>query len=149
MAIQDDIKQGKFKSVHNKLIVNLMYTNNWLCNSQHKVLKPYGLTIQQYNVLRILRGQYPKPVRVNDIIERMLDKMSNASRLVDKLLQKELVERTECAIDRRAVDVVITQSGLGLLAQLDKKQTQWEKMFHSLNETESEQLSNLLDKMRG
>jgi len=148
MAIEDDIKQSKFKSVHNKLIVNLMYTNNWLFNSQYRVLRPYGLTIQQYNVLRILRGQHPKPVRINNIIERMMDKMSNASRLVERLLQKELVERTECAIDRRAVNVVINQSGMDLLAKIDVKQSQWEKGFHTLSNAEAKQMSDLLDKLR-
>jgi DNA-binding MarR family transcriptional regulator len=148
MSIQNDIKQTKFKSVHNKLIVNLMFTNNWLSNSQSKILKPYGITIQQYNVLRILRGQHPKPVRINDIIDRMMDKMSNASRLVDKLLQKSLVERTECPADRRAVDVIITPLGLELLSTLDSKQDKWEKILHSLNESEAEQLSQLLDKLR-
>ena len=149
MGIEQDVKQTKFRTVHNKLIVNLMFTSNWLYNSQAGVLKPHGLTVQQYNVLRILRGQTPQPVRINDIIERMMDKMSNASRLVDKLLQKGFVERTESSIDRRAVDVVITQAGLDVLTQLDEQQTDWESRLHTLNETEANELSILLDKLRG
>lgn len=149
MGIEADVKQTKFKTVHNKVIVNLMYTSNWLYNSQLGVLKPHGLTVQQYNVLRILRGQSPNPVRINDIIERMLDKMSNASRLVDKLLQKGLVKRSTSGIDRRAVDVVITQAGLDLLAQLDEYQTNWESRLHTLDEAEANELSLLLDKLRG
>lgn len=131
------------------MALNLLYTTNWLASSQACLLKPYDLTPPQYNVLRILRGQYPKPVRVNDIIERMLDKMSNASRLVDKLLLKGWVKRTECPNDRRAVDVVITEEGLALLLALDKMQEDWENQLKNLNEEEAKQLSDLLDKLRG
>ncbi|TAH16585.1 MAG: MarR family transcriptional regulator [Runella slithyformis] len=149
MSIETEIKQDKFKSAHNKLVVNLMYTSNWLSNDQHRLLHPFGLTIQQYNVLRILRGRHPKPVHLTYIIERMLDKMSNASRLVDKLFQKGLVERIECATDRRAVDVVITKKGLNLLKTLDGKQDEWEKIVYGISAEEAEQLSALLDKVRG
>ena len=90
MKIEEEIKQTQFRSPLHRLLVNLMYTNNWLCDSQMRLLKPFGLTLPQYNVLRILRGQHPKPVRINDITERMMDKMSNASRLVDKLVLKKL-----------------------------------------------------------
>jgi len=131
------------------MALNLLYTTNWLSNSQACLLKPYDLTPQQYNVLRILRGQYPKPVRVNDIIERMLDKMSNASRLVDKLLLKALVKRTECPHDRRAVDVVITEAGLEILSELDKMQESWENQLKRLSEQEADLLSELIDKLRG
>ncbi len=112
-------------------------------------LKPHGVTLQQYNVLRILRGQYPNPVKVSDITERMLDKMSNASRLVDKLLLKQLAERTECPSDRRAVDVVITQKGLDLLKMLDECQAGWEDgLKERLSEEEAVVISELLDKLR-
>ncbi len=131
------------------MIVNLMYTNNWACDEQMRLLKPFGLTLQQYNVLRILRGQFPSPIKVAEITERMLDKMSNASRLVDKLLAKELAQRTECPNDRRAVDVVITEKGLDLLQKIDQYQLQWEKRFHTLSEEEAAELSQLLDKLRG
>ena len=112
------------------------------------VLKPYDLTLQQYNVLRILRGHYPKPITVIGIIERMLDKMSNASRLVDKLLLKKLVIRHECPNDRRAVDILITQKGLDVLTELDSMQKFWEEKLYGLSEAEANQLSDLLDKMR-
>lgn len=131
------------------MTVNLMYTNGWVCDEQMRLLKPYGLTIQQYNVLRILRGQFPNPVKVADITERMLDKMSNASRLVDKLLAKELAQRTECPNDRRAVDVVITEKGLDLLKIMDHHQNQWEQRFHNITEEEADELNRLLDKLRG
>jgi DNA-binding MarR family transcriptional regulator len=149
MSIETDIKQTKFRNAHHRMALNLLYTTNWLSNSQACLLKPYDLTPQQYNVLRILRGQYPSPVRVNDIIERMLDKMSNASRLVDKLLLKGLVKRTECPHDRRAVDVVITEAGLTILSDLDKMQESWENQLKRLSEQEADLLSELLDKLRG
>lgn len=149
MSIETDIKQSKFRNPYHKMALNLLYTTSWLANSQACVLKPYDLTTQQYNVLRILRGQHPNPVRVNDIIERMLDKMSNASRLVDKLLAKGLVKRTECPHDRRAVDVVITAEGLQTLADLDTMQGEWEQKLQNVTEEEAETLSKLLDKLRG
>jgi DNA-binding MarR family transcriptional regulator len=148
MSIENDIKQSNFKSPYSKVVVNIVYTSNWLISLQTEMFKPFDLTIQQYNVLRILRGQYPKPITVIAIIERMLDKMSNASRLVDKLLIKELLVRQVCPDDRRAVDVVITQKGLDILAELDTLQNKWEEQLHNLTEVEALQLSDLLDKMR-
>jgi len=149
MSIETDIKQSAFRSAYHRVTVNLMYTNNWLCDGQAQALKPYGLSLPQYNVLRILRGQYPNPVKVADITERMLDKMSNASRLVDKLLAKGLVQRSECPNDRRAVDVLITEAGLDLLKQLDQSQSDWDQRLKTLTEEEADQLSHLLDKLRG
>ena len=148
MSIEKDIKQANFKSPYSKAVVNILYTNNWLQSLQVEIFKPFDLTLQQYNVLRILRGQHPNPITVIAIIERMLDKMSNASRLVDKLLVKELVVRKLCPHDRRAVDVTITEKGLNLLKELDTLQNQWESKFHGLTENEALQLSTLLDKMR-
>lgn len=148
MSIEKDIKQTNFKSPYSKAVVNILYTNNWLQSLQVEVFKPFDLTLQQYNVLRILRGQYPNPITVIAIIERMLDKMSNASRLVDKLLAKELVIRRLCPHDRRAVDVIITEKGLELLGKIDTLQSQWEDKLSGLTEIEALQLSNLLDKMR-
>lgn len=148
MKIEEEIKQPVFKSAHSKALINVMFTNNWLCNIQMEILKPYDVTLQQYNVLRILRGQYPTPITVCGIIERMLDKMSNASRLVDKLLAKELVQRRECPLDRRQVDVVITDKGLALLTQIDECQQNWEARLHGISEAEAQELSNLLDKVR-
>ena len=150
MSIETDIKQvAPFKSPYHRVMVNLIYTSNWIADGQTRVLKPFGLTLQQYNVLRILRGQYPNPVKVSDITERMLDKMSNASRLVDKLLSKDLVLRTECPSDRRAVDVVITDKGLTLLKRLDTHQAKLDKANSSkLTEDEAVNLSQLLDRLR-
>jgi DNA-binding MarR family transcriptional regulator len=148
MRIEDEIKQTAFRSEFHKLVINVAYTANWLTRIGTQILKPYKLTTQQFNVLRILRGQYPKPASINLITERMIDKMSNASRLVDKLLAKGLVERTVCENDRRQVDVVITEKGSKLLAELDEKIGTWETRIEGLNETEAQQLNLLLDKMR-
>lgn len=149
MAIEDDIKQPHFRNPFQKAVVNLLYTNNWLAGQQVLMLKPFDITPQQYNVLRILRGQYPNPATVNSIIERMLDKMSNASRLVDKLLAKEMVVRRECPQDRRAVDVLITQKGLDVLAEIDVLQQAWElELGATFSELEANQMSTLLDRLR-
>jgi DNA-binding MarR family transcriptional regulator len=150
MSIETDIKQQlPFKSPYHRAVVNLFYTSNWLAGSQARLLRPYKLTLQQYNVLRILRGQYPNPIKVADITERMLDKMSNASRLVDKLVGKKLVLRTECPSDRRAVDVIITDKGLDLLKTLDERQADLDKdLQDKLSPDESDMLSHLLDRMR-
>jgi len=149
VSIETDIRQGRaFQSPHQKAAVNLMFTHGWLCAQQAEMLKPFGLTLQQYNVLRILRGQHPQAVTVNAIIERMLDRMSNASRLVDKLVEKDLATRTTCPNDRRAVDVKITEAGLNLLGELDGHQTRWEQSLTALSGEEANRLSDLLDKLR-
>jgi DNA-binding MarR family transcriptional regulator len=148
MSIEQDIQQKRFKDAYHKIVVNLMYTHSWLTDRQAQMLKPFGLTQAQYNVLRILRGQHPHPATVNLIIERMIDKMSNASRLVDKLVAKKLVERHVCPTDRRAVDVCITQKGLDLLLLIDEEVEKAQAKFKVLSEQEANQLSDLLDKLR-
>ncbi|WP_115869070.1 MarR family winged helix-turn-helix transcriptional regulator [Marinoscillum furvescens] len=149
MGISEDIKQPVFKSELNKAVINIIYTNSWLNQKQIAFFKPHGLTTAQYNILRILRGQFPNPATVNLLIERMLDKSSNASRIVDKLESKGLVARKQCANDRRAVDVLITQAGLDLLGQIDDELKKWEETIRNLSEEECAQLNMLLDKMRG
>lgn len=149
MRIEDAIKQPRFRSPFQRLSINLVYTGNWLNTLQTGWLKPYGLTPQQFNVLRILRGQQGKPATVNLIRERMLDKMSNVSRLVEKLRAKGLLERQECPDDRRAVDVMITQQGLDLLETLDAHEAEWSARLRNLSAEEAETLSRLLDKLRG
>ena len=149
MSIEDDIKQEKFSSAHNKAIVNIMFTGNWLVSSQNHILRPHGISVQQYNILRILRGQTPQPISINSLISRMLDKMSNASRLVEKLRQKGYVERAVCPDDRRQVDVFITESGLNFLAKVDVDIKKLEASIGDLSDEEFELLSQLLDKVRG
>ncbi len=148
MKLEEEIKQKSFANPYQKLMVNVLYTGSWLGLMEANYLKEHGLTLPQYNVLRILRGQYPEPVTVNDIINRMLDKSSNASRIVDKLVGKNLAERKVCKKDKRAVDVQITKSGLRLLSVIDKELPKWEKRVKSLTRTEADTLNSLLDKLR-
>jgi DNA-binding MarR family transcriptional regulator len=148
MEIGKEIKQAAFSSEYHKLSVNLMFTGSWLHLKNNNYLKPYRLTIQQYNILRILRGQYPRPVTVNLLIDRMLDKTSNASRLVEKLRCKKLVQRKVCEKDRRSVDVVITREGLAVLRKIDARNEEWEGMLKNLSPEETAQLNALLDKLR-
>lgn len=148
MEIGKEIKQSKFRNEYHKMLINIMFTCSWLSSKHAKHLKPYGISGQQYNILRILRGQYPKPATVNLLIDRMLDKNSNASRLVEKLRLKKMVERTTCPDDRRAVNVVITQKGLDILAELDKVEISFLKELKNISEKEAEMLNMLLDKLR-
>jgi len=148
MGISEDLKQSNFQSESQKAIVNAIYTGNWIVQQQQELLKPFGLTIQQYNVLRILKGQQGNPMTVLAITERMLDKMSNASRLVDKLLEKKLVLRRECPQDRRAVDILILPAGLDLLKEVDQVQQDWGKNFEALGPKKLEEMNQLLDEFR-
>lgn len=148
MGISEDIKQSHFKSEFNKAIINIIYTNSWLSQSQVGFFKQFDITTPQFNLLRILRGQHPNPATVNLLIERMLDKSSNASRIVDKLESKGLVDRKQCSKDRRAVDVLITKKGLDILAEIDEQMEVWEKAIKNLSDEECATLNSLLDKMR-
>lgn len=148
MKIEDEIKQPVFRDAHQKAQINVMYTAGWLGQRQAANFKAFGVTMPQFNILRILRGQHPKPSTVNLLIERMLDKTSNASRIVDKLESKALVTRTVCPSNRRAVDICITDSGLELLQRMDQVMEQQPIGMHNLTEAEATQLSALLDKIR-
>ncbi len=149
MKLEEEIKQKKFRNEFHKLAVNLIFTNSWLMSHQTALFKEYDITAAQYNVLRILRGQYPSPASVNLLKERMLDKMSDASRLVDRLLAKELVERKICPDDRRRVEVKITSEGLKILEEIDKSDNDFDKKLKSLSVAEAKNLNELLDKLRG
>lgn len=149
MKIGNEIKQTKFKSEYQKMLINILFTSGWLTSKHASQLKPYGISSQQYNILRILRGQHPKPATVNLLIDRMLDKNSNASRLVEKLRLKKLVERAICPDDRRAVNVAITTKGLDLLIELDELEESFiNEELKKLSEEEAEQINLLLDKLR-
>ena len=148
MKLEDEIQQQKFKSIQQKLMLNLIYTTNWVNAKHDSFFKDSEITIQQYNVLRILRGQHPNPCSIKLIKERMLDRMSDASRIVDKLNLKKLVVRSECPNDRRSVDIVITDKGLEILKALDYIDTTSEQLFKSLSPTEISTLNDLLDKLR-
>ena len=149
MGLEEEIKQRKrFENEYEKLIVNVIYTNSWLSERQHAIFKPFGITAPQYNVLRILRGQHPGPCTINTIIERMLDRMSNASRIVDRLATKELVERKVCKTDRRAKDVLITQKGLDILEEVEKAFGFWMQHFETIPKEKVEAANDLLDEFR-
>lgn len=148
MGISEDIKQKQFQSEHHKALINLIYTHNYVLNEMNIFFKSIDITRQQYNVLRILRGQYPNPCSINLIKERMLDKMSDASRIVQRLNSKGLVERENSDHDRRAVEVTISKNGLDLLANTDEKVRDFSHLLENLDNNEAKLLNTLLDKIR-
>ena len=149
MKLEEEISQKKFRNEYHKAAVNLIFTFNWLRTYQENVFKPKGITMQQFNILRILRGQYPNTANIKLIRERMLDRMSDCSRIVEKLRRKGLIERTICPKDRRHVDVIINKNGLELLSKLDSVSEEVDKYLSRLNEEEITRLNELLDKLRG
>lgn len=149
MPIGDEIKQPVFKNFAEKTHINILYTASWLNQLDGRILKPYGVSPQQFNILRILRGLRGKPATVKLLTSRMVDKMSNTSRLVDKLVEKHLAERVQCKEDRRRVDITITNKGLLLVeAATQAMDTYIQDSFQKITEAEAEQLNNLLDKLR-
>jgi DNA-binding MarR family transcriptional regulator len=148
MKIEDEIRQPKFKSPHQKAVINLIFTYNWLHNKQQEFFKPFGITAQQFNILRILKGQYPNSISATEIKNRMLDKNSDISRLLDRLELKKLIEKKSCPTDKRASDVFISSEGILLLEKLSKQQKDMDNVLE-LTAEEAEHLSNLLDKCRG
>jgi DNA-binding MarR family transcriptional regulator len=149
MKIEEEIKQKRFKSEHQKAVINILFTSSWLSTVNAKYLKPYEITPQQFNILRILRGQFPNPATVSLLQERMLDRMSNASRLVEKLKLKKLVERKECKQDRRQVDIIITEKGLSLLKDIDMNIKDFDSVLGVISQKEAVELNRILDKIRG
>ena len=149
MKLESEIAQRKFQNERHKITVNIIYTYGWLNTLHSAIFKDHGITTQQYNVLRILRGQSPHPTTIKLIRERMLDKMSDASRIVEKLRQKGLAARHISEHDKRHVDVFITKKGLKVLQALDKRQKEFENHSAKLSLKEVQQLNLLLDKMRG
>jgi len=148
MSISDEIKQPSFKNEETKAVINLIFTGNFLVQRQQAFMKPFGITMQQFNVLRILEGQKGQASSVLLITERMLDKMSNASRLVDKLFAKKLVSRVQCEKDRRAVDVYILPAGSALIKQIEVNLEEFRKQVGQLGEENLKQLNELLDQFR-
>jgi len=149
MSIEEEIKQTRFRTPHQKAIVNLIFTTNRLAARQQDFFRPYGITTQQYNILRILRGQYPARISGEDIKSRMLDQNSDMSRLIRRLLSKNLVDKMQNPIDRRAAAIGITPAGLDILADIDKKLENTEGELIRLSADEANLLSSLLDKSRG
>ncbi len=148
MSIKEEIHQGKFRNEYQRAFLNVLYTNNYLIDHVSSVFKKYDVTRQQFNVLRILRGQHPNPSTVNLIKERMLDKMSDASRIVERLRAKGLVTRGKSKGDRRAAEIKISSRGLKLLADTDHETVLFDDLMKSLSQKEAKQLNMLLDKVR-
>ncbi len=130
------------------MMVNIMFTGNFLQKRLLCMMREFNISPQQHNVLSILRGQHPDPCSLGDIQERMLDRMSNATRLVDKLLEKDLEARCQCPANRRKIEVTITEAGLTLLKQIDKKIPAFEQLFPAISPEEATIIGQLLDKSR-
>ncbi|PSL49920.1 DNA-binding MarR family transcriptional regulator [Chitinophaga niastensis] len=149
MKLEDEIKQKKFKSEYQRAKLNIVYTGSWLEVNIAHVLKQYDLSSQQYNVLRILRGSKPNPLNLLDIQERMMDKMSNTTRLVEKLRQKGLLTRNQCESNRRKVDIEITGKGINLLKELDPIMDRNDELLSKkITKEEAVLLNDLLDRIR-
>jgi len=148
MSIDQDILQSKFRNEHQKAIVNLLYTYNWVTERSKELFATEDITPQQFNILRILRGSHPTPLSTLQIRERMLDKMSDTSRIVDRLIAKGLVKKGICKDDRRLVDVMITEKGKKLLERLDARQDEIDNIIGNLSKKEATSLSELLNKIR-
>jgi DNA-binding MarR family transcriptional regulator len=150
MKLEDELKQTKpFKSEIQKLVVNISLTSSWLNSVFAEKLKPFEISPPQYNVLRILKGKYPDHYSNQEITERMIDKSSNATRIVDKLVIKKLVSRTADKNDRRAVNIKITDKGLKLLAEIDKAPFKGIKGLMDFNAEKAKLMNEWLDEMRG
>lgn len=149
MRIEKEIQQTVFESEYQKANINLLFTASWLNQKSAQVLKPFNISWQQFNILRILRGMGDKPATIKTLTERMIDKMSNASRLVEKLKQKGLVERMSCPSDRRQVDILITKEGLSILDEASKAmENALSDISNNFSEEEAKTLNELLDRMR-
>jgi len=149
MGLEKDINQQHFTSENQKLIINLLFTNNWLTEKIKDFLSAEDITLQQFNILRILRGSHPQPLSTMTIRERMLDKMSDTSRIVDRLLLKGLVSKKTCPSDKRLVDISITAEGKKVLAKIDRNEKEMIAIMANLDQQEMKLLNGLLDKMRG
>ena len=149
MSLESDIKQEKFESEHHKAAVNILFTAGWLHKVNSTRLKQYDITPEQFNVLRILRGSHPKAMMLAEITCRMIDKSSNATRLVEKLRMKGLVMREICENNRRQVDIMITEKGLTLLSKIDKGSEEWMAILKNISKSEAQELNRILDKLRG
>jgi len=149
MKIDKEINQRSFRNPFQKAAINVIFTAAWINQRHAQALKPYDISIQQFNILRILRGMHPEPATVKLLTERMIDKMSNASRLVEKLKAKGLVERQSCPQDRRRVNIYITDKGLNLLREASETIQREEQVYmNAMSEEQASLLSDLLDSLR-
>lgn len=147
MSLENEIYQQSFRNVQHKAIVNIIYTFNWLRDRMQEHMSIHDVTMQQFNILRILRGA-GTPLSTLQIRERMLDKMSDTSRIVDRLVLKNMVEKTPCGRDKRLVDVVITDKGLRVLQEMDDQSSHLDSLMKNLSDEEVITLNTLLDNLR-
>ena len=147
MKIEDEIR-GRFRNDYHKGVINLIFTTNQINHQFNNFLKVHQITTPQYNILRVLRGFGEKPRSINFLRERMLDRSSDVSRLVDRLFQRGLIRRAECMEDRRQKDVEITEEGMDILSQMDECEKQVDTLLANLSSTEIKQMNSLLDKIR-
>lgn len=147
MSIENEINQKQFRNEYQKATINLIYTYNWMTEKIKIHLDQYDITSQQFNILRILRGA-GVPLSTLQIRQRMLDKMSDTSRIVDRMVKKNLVTKTVSNHDKRLVDVTIAECGKALLEKLDLQQDEMDAVFHHISEEEAVTLNTLLDKLR-
>lgn len=146
--IQEAINQRKFRNVHQEVQINIIYTSGWIMDHHHKIFKKFGLSNQQYNVLRILRGAMPETLSLGMIKDRMLDRMSDTSRIVERLRKSGLVKRNTNSTDRRVAKISISEKGLALLQEMASEETNMDTVSKGLNESEAIQLNELLNKLR-
>lgn len=149
MRLEDEISVKEFSTLTSRTIVNLVHTNNWIEGHKRDFFKPFSITSQQYNILRILRDQHPEPSTIGLLKSRMLDKMCDVSRMVERLRLKKLIDRQANTEDRRAVDIIISDKGLALLTEIDHYMPALEQVTNLLSYDELENLNLLLDKIRG
>ena len=149
MRIEEAIQQKRpFRNQYHRVMVNLLYSNNWLEEKSRDFLKQQNISLQQYNILRILKGS-ARPLSTMQIRERMLDRMSDTSRIIDRMVTKGIVEKKPNDNDKRLVDITITAKGLHILEYLDKQNEELESIVSNLLPDEAKMLNDLLDKMRG
>ena len=148
MSLEKDIQQAKFRNAHQKAAINIIYTLSWIREKTRSIFEAEDITPQQFNILRILRGSFPEPLSTLQIRERMIEKMSDTSRIVDRLIGKGLVKKLTCKNDRRLVDVIISDKGKKLLERLDARQDEIDGVLGNLSEKDANILSDLLDRIR-
>ena len=148
MGIEQDIQQATFRNPRQKAAINLIYTLSWMREKTNTIFEAEDITPQQFNILRILRGSFPQPLSTLQIRERMMEKMSDTSRIVDRLITKGLVKKLTCKNDRRLVDVIISDKGKKILERLDARQDEIDSVLGNLSEKDANILSDLLDKIR-
>ncbi|HAC16876.1 MAG TPA: MarR family transcriptional regulator [Bacteroidetes bacterium] len=148
MRLEEEIQQSTFRNERQKLLINLFYTYNVLSTKMQEFLKSESLTMQQYNILRILRGQHPNPATNSLVKERMLDKNSDVTRIIDRMIRDGLVSRVNCEADRRRVDITITELGMQKLSRLDQQAAVMDEIGNGVTEDEAVIVNTMLDKLR-